>query len=343
MKPDDRAAGDLACINFNPNPEFEPLLQAARTMATDLVGKSISATSAAAQLRGFGVAELMPTWHEEGQAAHHLFLLARTLVPAGVDVAWSALADAPRALLGTALPEGIVALPDSSAQVHHAWWPIADEPLAAHVLWPSASGRGLHAQPAAPTDCTRPIGMPQGCLLRWRAGALDPATSPLVAELPHGAWAAFMEAQAALLLGLIDGLAQQLVVEAYAYARQRVSAGKPIAQHQAVALRLADLALTQQTLSLQLECAVLPVASGGAGAAPAANPSLVAESSMRIARDALQVAAAHGYVEGLVFKRGYAQSRLLVSAWSALCRSRAAAQPASTTPIAAADLAEALS
>ncbi|MCA3242312.1 MAG: hypothetical protein ING89_13530 [Rubrivivax sp.] len=343
MKPDDRAAGDLACVHFNSDPEFEPMLQAARTLATALAAKPTAAASAAARLRGLGVAELMPLWQEEGQAAHHLFLLARALVPAGVDVVWSGLADAPRALLGTALPEGIVALPDSAAQVHHAWWPLADEPLPAHVLWPSASGRGLHGLPVAPTECTRPIGMPQGRLLRWSADVLDPATAPTVADLPRGAWTAFVQAQSALLLGLIDGLAQQLVVEAFAYARQRVSAGKPIAQHQAVALRLADLALTQQTLSLVLQCAVLPVAPGEASAAPAANPSLVAESSMRIARDSLQVAAAHGYVDGLLFKRGYALSRLLVSAWSALCRSRAPAQPAGATTSPVADLAEALS
>jgi hypothetical protein len=45
----------------------------------------------------------------------------------------------------------------------------------------------------------------------------------------------------------------------------------------------------------------------------ASEPALLADLAAAIARDAVQVAAAHGYVEGLNFKRLFSQSRTLAS------------------------------
>jgi alkylation response protein AidB-like acyl-CoA dehydrogenase len=126
-------------------------------------------------------------------------------------------------------------------------------------------------------------------------------------------WRAYCEAHVALLLGLLDGACERLTHEAYAYAKERRSAGKPISQLQAVALRLADIALNRAALALYLSAAVEQTdASGSPAGLSGLSVPHVADLAFRISRDAVQIAAAHGYVEGLPFKRLFEQVGTLV-------------------------------
>ncbi len=324
MTLDPRCAGDIACIDFAPDPEFEPLLEAARRLADNWARPRAATADAAGRARRLDAAELMPQWHAQACAAKHLFLLARTLAQGDAAGAWHELADAPAALLAPGLPSCTIALPRAAGVLvdHVAWLSTpaeADRPVA----WPDAALRTLLGPTTLPAAQAPLIGLPAARSLHWPPGALCTGEAPVLAVLAHRAWAAFVDAQAALMLGLIDGVAERLVREAYAYARQRVSAGKPIAQHQAVALRLADLALNQQALSLYLHAAVEhPAAVGSADGPVQINVAHVSELAQRISRDALQVAAAHGYVEGLPFKRLFEQTRAFLSMLACACGGR---------------------
>jgi hypothetical protein len=133
--------------------------------------------------------------------------------------------------------------------------------------------------------------------------------------LDAAAWVAYGDAHSALLTGLIAGACQRLTDEAFAYAKQRQSGGKPISQFQAVAMRLADLAMSQAALSLYLEA----TATSGTAHAPVSSASYVSEAACAIARDAVQTAAGHGYVDGLPFMRLHEQVYMLcalLTAWS---------------------------
>ncbi len=115
----------------------------------------------------------------------------------------------------------------------------------------------------------------------------------------------------AVVSGLLCGVSERLVEEAHGYARVRQSGGKPINQYQAVALRLAELDMNLQALVLSAAAPFEPTLAEEA--AEASRPPLLADLAFAIARDAVQVAAAHGYVEGLPFKRLFSQSRTLAS------------------------------
>lgn len=123
----------------------------------------------------------------------------------------------------------------------------------------------------------------------------------------------YWQSQTLIVLGLISGACQRIVDEAYEYARQRKSGGCVIAQHQAVALRLGELAVEQRGLSLFVNALVSEM---GEDTDPdfrfsGATAKHVADSAFVIARDALQTAAGHGYVSGLIFKPSFEKLRTL--------------------------------
>lgn len=154
------------------------------------------------------------------------------------------------------------------------------------------------------------LGFPHGGILKMQRGVGQRlSTSPLSITTHQR----LLNMSFSLIAGLLSGALRRMVDEAYAYARRRKSAGKPIGQHQAVALRLADLALCQQGLALYLQAAIEQPAEVGCEGARSINLDYVAECSARIASDAVQVAAAQGYVEGLPFKKLFEQTRTLVS------------------------------
>ena len=125
----------------------------------------------------------------------------------------------------------------------------------------------------------------------------------------------YLNSHATLLLGVISGACQYIVDEAYAYARQRQSGGKAIIHHQAVALRLADLTIHSRSLSLFSEMLVSQMGAEHDSEYKlteiAANH--ISELAFKITRDALQTAAAHGFVSGLPFRATFEKMRTLTA------------------------------
>jgi alkylation response protein AidB-like acyl-CoA dehydrogenase len=159
-------------------------------------------------------------------------------------------------------------------------------------------------------------------LLGFPQGELRTYSVVTNAHLGRPVWGAhqlarLVRGELALVAGLIAGVTRRLVDESYAYAKMRQSEGRAIVQHQAVALRLADLAIHQQALALYLTgCAERCEVCQLAGDLATASEWQVAELAFRIARDAVQIAAGHGYVEGLPFRRLFEQVRTLSSAFA---------------------------
>ncbi len=323
------AEGDIACVAFSETAAFEPFIAAARAVAADFTpnGAARSAVhAAAAQVRELGLSELIGELHIRGEGVPLLFHLAGTLGHADVEAAWAGLHGASAELLGEGLGDIAVALPRAGTWGNGwaVWLPLATADAEFQVVWPDASQRRLlgptplaafgHRWPHR--DSAPLLGMPDARLCLIAPDALSAAPHGAVRKLAPGAWAAYVNAQSALLLGLIDGACRRLVQEAFAYAKQRQSAGKPIAHYQAVALRLADLALNQQALALYATAAVEQGAAIGMAGPSHCNAAHVDELAFRIARDSVQIAAAHGYVEGLPFKRLFEQLRTLSSVLS---------------------------
>jgi len=189
-----------------------------------------------------------------------------------------------------------------------------------------AAWTGLLAAPAAATPgwsgepmLAWHLGADDGRRIATDAGASDAGPLPgfthlfaIPADLPERIDPALASPSVcALLGGLLCGVSERLVEEAHAYARMRCSGGKPIDQYQAVALRLAELDMNLEALLLSAAVPFEPMLADEA--MEASEPALLADLAFAIARDAVQVAAAHGYVEGLPFKRLFSQSRTLAS------------------------------
>jgi hypothetical protein len=122
-----------------------------------------------------------------------------------------------------------------------------------------------------------------------------------------------------ILLGLLGGTVRRLVLEAYAHARLPRPGGTPLWQHQAVAIRLGEVAVRQQALRLLLHDAVAEpdLRLGTAACRPAVHRFAVAEATW-IARESLQVAAGHGYVGSAPLRVLTEQVRVLAAVLAAL-------------------------
>lgn len=116
--------------------------------------------------------------------------------------------------------------------------------------------------------------------------------------------------------GVLCGVQQALFRHARAYAGTRHAFGKAIVNHQAISLRLADMALALDATRLYLLQRV--AGADPTLAAPGAAGFLV-DSAHALARDAVQIAGAHGYVDGLPLQRLFMQSRTLAAALAACC------------------------
>lgn len=246
-----------------------------------------------------------------------LFHVADSLGAANLTVAWQGLRGVP---VGVAL----------TASGHHA----DDRALALALPWVGAPAGWLLIAPLClPNERTQAwlldgsnlvgpseiadrerhsslLGFPHGGIVQLHRGA---GQSLSIVSLSTTTYRRLLDLSFALLAGLLSGALRRMVDEAYAYARTRKSGGKAISQHQAVALRLADLTLNQQGIALYLQAAIEQPAAVGCEGPRNVNIDYVDQCSARIASDAVQVAAAHGYVEGLAFKRLFEQTRTLVS------------------------------
>jgi Acyl-CoA dehydrogenase, C-terminal domain len=304
---------DTDLVNFAACPELQPYLDAAAAVAQ---GAAVAGSErAAAHVRGLGLAEVL-TELPAGQARGLLYHAARLLAQADPAAAWLGLNDAASVLLGTgqrapvawpaAAPAGrwVVCL----ARPEDAEHTLRLHPRSHRLLGPCAASR--RALVEAWADAPLLAGLPgaRQCTVQLP----PPADAGL--RLGELAWCAHAAAQLAFLGGCLAGACQRLADEAFAYAKQRQSAGKPISQHQAVALRLADLAMAQQALGLYLEA----LASEGPARLSTLSLDYVVDAACGVARDALQTAAAHGYVDGLPFMRLHQQVCTLAALLCAL-------------------------
>ena len=313
-----------APVDFGRTPIAEPFMSAAVAIATAnhslFVADRAQLAQAVERVRGLELASVVPELESRDDAPALLFHMAEMLGHAHLPSAWQGLCGVPARVAEFPSSVEIAATPDDSARRWGAWLPVIDlasppsvalcGPNGLLLIGPSDKEGGV-----AGLTCSRTsglLGFPLGEVLTWTLKPGLTGGDLGMQSLTPGAWGVYVRAQLALLSGLLTGTTRRLVDEAYAYAKTRQAAGKPINQHQAVALRLADLALNHEALSLYLTASVERCSPPGMkGGIEEISVSYIGELSFRIARDAVQTAAGHGYVEGLPFRRLFEQVRTL--------------------------------
>ncbi|MDO5691099.1 MAG: acyl-CoA dehydrogenase family protein [Pseudomonadota bacterium] len=338
-------------ISFAVSPDLQAFIDAAQAVARDIDLEKVSQRDSASSLdQGLqAIAALNVDALLEGMEAPErptvMLHLAYTLGAARPEVAWqgllSALEQALLQALGSAQPQDTGASTPGPASVRIAWPLRTENGLQRWVYWQSASAEAArfiyflqvdeasqNASVSGPcsladlqthfsVEIESPLmGLPSGMAMWLCAKPEAPALHPAPASddaNARAAVAAVLRQYQALLMGLLAGMTQRASLAAYAYARTRQSAGKPLLHHQAVALRLADIAMNQQALWLYAQACF-----GGNVAGVALSSSYVSELAGRVTRDAVQTAGAHGYVEGLPFKRLFEQTRTVLTGLTAL-------------------------
>ena len=110
---------------------------------------------------------------------------------------------------------------------------------------------------------------------------------------------------------LAVGLARGALEEARAYARERQAFGKPIAQFQAIAFMLADMATEVAAARLMVHRAALLAGAGAPFTTAAAQAKLFAsEVAMRATSKAIQVHGGYGYTKDFPVERYYRDAKL---------------------------------
>lgn len=307
-------------VDFEVDPALEEVLRVLHRPAEDCSKRSESSTApatdlvrAVASIKAIGITELLVADELDCPPSAVLFHVSEVLAYANVTVAWQALAVVPAS----------VALPDLCKQGAAMDWllmlpaglqwiqlqPLCDSSETVELCWFDGLRVLSPSERSPPLTSSNLLGFPHGRLLSMPL----PSSGVLRSHsLSTGSRTELFMLNQALLGGLLHGALRRLVNEAYSYSKSRKSAGKPICQHQAVALRLADLALNQEALSLYLQDR-LCAKHRSMGFQPV-NMDYVGDSAARISRDAVQIAGAHGYVSGLPFKRLFEQIRTLTSA-----------------------------
>jgi short/branched chain acyl-CoA dehydrogenase len=114
------------------------------------------------------------------------------------------------------------------------------------------------------------------------------------------------------IAALATGLAQGCVDQCIAYAKGRTSFGKPIAQHQAIQFKIADMEVRAHTARLAWRQAAAKIAAGRPFAREAAIAKLYAsEAAVTSAREAVQVFGGAGYMDDTPVARFYRDSKIL--------------------------------
>ncbi|KFE69501.1 acyl-CoA dehydrogenase family protein [Hyalangium minutum] len=313
-----------APVDFGRAPVAEPFMSAAGAIAT--ANRSLSGmdrrqlSQAVERVRGLELASVLPELESRDDGPVLLFHMAELLGHAHLLSAWQGLSIIPARVAELPPSVEIAAIPDASAARWVAWLPVVDPASPPSVALGGPSG----VLPLGPSGKEGPVpgltgsrtngllGFPLGEVLTWTLQPGLTGGDVGMQPLAPSAWGTYVRAQLALLSGLLTGATRRLVEEAYAYAKTRQAAGKPIIQHQAVALRLADLALNHEALALYLTASVERCQPPGMkGGLEELSVGHISDLSFRIARDAVQTAAGHGYVEGLPFRRLFEQVRTL--------------------------------
>jgi butyryl-CoA dehydrogenase len=107
------------------------------------------------------------------------------------------------------------------------------------------------------------------------------------------------------------GMARAALEAALAYARERRTFGKPIAEHQAVSFRLADMA-TQVDVARQMVWHAAALRDAGEPCLKEASMAKLFASEMaeRVCSDALQIHGGYGYVTDFPVERIYRDVRV---------------------------------
>jgi alkylation response protein AidB-like acyl-CoA dehydrogenase len=108
------------------------------------------------------------------------------------------------------------------------------------------------------------------------------------------------------------GLARACLQEALAYAQQRITFGKPIAEHQAIQLKLADMATRVEAARLLVESAARAYDTGARCDMEAGMAKLYAtEAAVENSIEAMRILGAYGYSPEYNIERYYRDAPLL--------------------------------
>lgn len=322
-----------APVSFAVTADMQSFIDAAQAVARDVDMEQVSQRDSQASLENglqavaaLHVDALLDSLAPEERDAV-LLQLACTLGAARPEVAWQGLLTALERPLWQAMGEpfaqmsdGRIAWPVASEEGRPGWvcWQPAGAQMPPALCLLQAHGERVvgpctlaDLQAAFDVHIESPVmGLPSGqaIWIRARAGSAWSCETGLRLATPGLADAARRQHQA-VLVGLLAGMTQRVSQASYAYARVRQSGGKPLMHHQAVALRLADIAMNQQALWLYAQACF-----GGDTAGMSLSVSHLHELASRVTRDGVQVAGAHGFVEGLPFKRLFEQTRSVLTA-----------------------------
>jgi len=236
-----------------------------------------------------------------------LFNAAKKFGSIDIDGSWLALTNAADALLPSVSPLKGVQLAFSNRA--GKWTSLQPIKTASPLL----VSENNHCWPVLNEGCVNAeiLGFPDGQIIHFDGAGI--AQHNLKTQVSESDLKCYWQSQTIIALGLISGACQRIVDESYEYARQRKSGGCVIAQHQAVALRLGELAVEQRGLSLFVDALVNEIDENKDPdfRFSEATAKHVSDSAFVIARDALQTAAGHGYVSGLIFKPSFEKLRTL--------------------------------
>jgi alkylation response protein AidB-like acyl-CoA dehydrogenase len=108
------------------------------------------------------------------------------------------------------------------------------------------------------------------------------------------------------------GLARACLEEALAYAQQRKTFGKPICEHQAIQVKLADMATRVEAARLLVEAAARAYDAGGRSDLEAGMAKLYAtEAALENSLEAMRIHGAYGYSKEFNIERYYRDAPLL--------------------------------
>jgi alkylation response protein AidB-like acyl-CoA dehydrogenase len=108
------------------------------------------------------------------------------------------------------------------------------------------------------------------------------------------------------------GLAGACLQESLRYAQQRRTFGKPIAEHQAIQLKLADMATRVEAARLLTEAAARAYDAGGRSDLEAGMAKLYAtEAALENSLEAMRIHGAYGYSKEYNIERYYRDAPLL--------------------------------
>jgi alkylation response protein AidB-like acyl-CoA dehydrogenase len=141
-----------------------------------------------------------------------------------------------------------------------------------------------------------------------------PADAVLGGEPGRG----FAHMMAAVELGRVNiaaraiGVAQRALDESLAYARTRTTFGRPIAEHQAVAFRLAEMATKVTAGRLLYQHAAAAKAAGRADLSASMAKLFCSETCWEVCADALRIHGGNGYATEYPVERLYRDAPLMV-------------------------------